>query len=83
MIRRSGDMPMPLPGGGVWRSNNNCSVIVVPVSSIVFKTFSCEEMSPGVWFLQHDLDVQCFTERHTAWAVYASVCACIYPIGNI
>ncbi|CAM9153429.1 unnamed protein product, partial [Laminaria digitata] len=50
------------------------------VSSVIFQTFSCEEIGGG-WALKADYSIPCNDKRHTMYRVYAGVMAAVYPIG--
>ena len=60
-----------------------CSVIVVPVSSIIFKTFACVIVNDeGDAYLQYDLSQPCYNRQHKWWTLYAGLFVMIYPVSH-
>ena len=60
-----------------------CSVIVVPVSSIIFKTFACVIVNDeGDAYLQYDLSQPCYNRQHNWWTLYAGLFIFIYPVSH-
>lgn len=51
------------------------------VSFTIFQTFVCDDMDDGISYLRADYSIVCNTTKHAAYQAYASVMACVYPIG--
>ncbi|CAM9693042.1 unnamed protein product, partial [Laminaria digitata] len=51
------------------------------VSLTIFQTFVCEDLDDGNAYLRADYSVQCSTEKHDAFRIYAGVMVLIYPVG--
>ena len=45
------------------------------------KTFSCEEFDDGSRYLKDDYSIDCDSQNHKDYEIYAFVCILIYPIG--
>jgi hypothetical protein len=69
-----------------------CFILFPPVSEICFYTLLCEEMEPGVYYLQSDLSIRCTdgamfsfstgdSEKHAYWRRFAYVSILAYTIG--
>lgn len=58
------------------------AVVLVPVSSKIFQTFSCEEVDTGLYVLRRDNSQRCWdSPKHRFFQVFAGVAFCIYPVG--
>ncbi|CAN0344420.1 unnamed protein product, partial [Laminaria digitata] len=51
------------------------------VSFTVFQTFVCDALDDGNEYLRADYDLQCNTERHKNYELYAASMMCVYPVG--
>lgn len=51
-----------------------------PISIIIFQTFWCREVN-GRHYLRADYAVQCYTEWHTAFQVFAAIGIVVVPVG--
>lgn len=51
------------------------------VSFTIFQTFVCDPLDDGNAYLRADYSITCFTDRHSAYLVYASLMVCVYPVG--
>lgn len=50
-------------------------------SSVIFKTFGCDDLDTGKSYLRVDHSVQCYTAKHTGFMWYAGIMVIVYPIG--
>lgn len=51
------------------------------VSSILFKTFACEDLADGKNYLRADYRIECDSAKHEAFKAYAGVMIVLYTIG--
>ncbi|CAN0064352.1 unnamed protein product, partial [Hapterophycus canaliculatus] len=51
------------------------------VSSILFKTFACEELDDGSNYLRADYRIECDSSKHKAFAIYAGIMIVVYTVG--
>ncbi|CAM9494231.1 unnamed protein product, partial [Laminaria digitata] len=51
------------------------------VSFTIFQTFVCQDLDDGSAYLRADYSVKCWTQNYDAYRTYASVMACVYPVG--
>ncbi|CAM9093171.1 unnamed protein product, partial [Laminaria digitata] len=51
------------------------------VSSTIFQTFRCDPLDDAVEYLRADYRLTCWSAKHKAHMVYASLMAIIYPLG--
>ncbi|CAM9493608.1 unnamed protein product, partial [Laminaria digitata] len=51
------------------------------VSFVIFQTFVCDSLDDGKAYLRADYSIICFTERHKAYRMYASLMIFVYPVG--
>lgn len=56
-------------------------VVYATVSYTIFETFVCDTLDDGQSYLRADFSIQCDTERHTLYEVYASLMLVAFPIG--
>ena len=57
------------------------NLILIPVSTAIFKMFSCAEFELEGRFLVAQLDLSCTSETYGFWRRYALVMMAIFPIG--
>ena len=50
-------------------------------SSTIFQTFRCDPLDGTVSYLQADYSVTCWSAKHKAYIVYASLMLIVYPLG--
>lgn len=51
------------------------------VSSVVFKTWSCERLDDDIVYLRADYRIECRSHKHKAFQVYAGMMAVLYTVG--
>ncbi|CAN0225140.1 unnamed protein product, partial [Scytosiphon promiscuus] len=51
------------------------------VSSVIFKTFACEELADGNVYLRADYRIQCDSLKHQRFEVYAAFMVFVYAVG--
>lgn len=51
------------------------------VSSAIFQTFACDSFDNGMSYLRVDHSLECYTQTHTMFRVYAGVMGVVYPFG--
>ena len=51
------------------------------VSSTIFQTFACDDWDSGMSYLRVDHSLECYTEEHTFFRVYAGVMTVVHPFG--
>ena len=51
------------------------------VSSILFQTFSCERLDDGKTYLRADYRIQCDSQTHMAYTIYAGIMTVLYTLG--
>ncbi|CAN0239800.1 unnamed protein product, partial [Hapterophycus canaliculatus] len=51
------------------------------VSSVLFKTFACEELDNGNHYLRADYRIECDSPKHEAFKAYAGIMIVMYTIG--
>ncbi|CAM9974698.1 unnamed protein product, partial [Phaeothamnion confervicola] len=58
-------------------------LIYSTVSTTVFQTFACDDLRDigAAQYLRADYSIECYTQRHKLYMVYATVMALVYPIG--
>ena len=56
--------------------------LVLPgVSTVIFKTFSCERFDNGDLLLRADYSLDCSSDDHRWYTVYAGLALVAYPVG--
>ncbi|CAM9683378.1 unnamed protein product, partial [Choristocarpus tenellus] len=50
-------------------------------SSKIFQTFACETLEDDKTYLRADYSLECTSDRHQAFQVYATVMIFVYPLG--
>lgn len=58
-----------------------CTVVYVPVTRVIFQTFSCERFDNGRAYLRADPRVDCSQSSHQRMVGYASVCCGLFVVG--
>ncbi|CAM9644386.1 unnamed protein product [Ectocarpus sp. 13 AM-2016] len=57
-------------------------LVFISTSTMAFKTFACDdEAVEGESYLRADYSIQCHTDKHTWYKVYAGVMIMVYPVG--
>ena len=57
-------------------------IVFTSTSTVIFRTFICDtDAIPGKGFLRADLGIECFTNEHTLYRIYAGIMILLYPIG--
>lgn len=56
-------------------------VVYSSVSSIVFRTFSCEMLDDGKEYLRGDYRIVCTDQKHRRFNTYAGMMIAVYPVG--
>ena len=56
-------------------------LVYASVSSILFKTFACEELADGINYLRADYRIQCDSPKHKSFQVYAGFMVVLYAVG--
>ncbi|CAM9486398.1 unnamed protein product [Discosporangium mesarthrocarpum] len=51
------------------------------VSTVIFQTFTCDNLDDGESYLRADYRITCGTDAHRAHVIYASWMILVYPIG--
>ena len=57
------------------------NLILIPVSTAIFKMFSCADFELEGSFLVAQLDLSCTSEAYDFWKRYAVVMVAIFPVG--
>ena len=78
------------PDFTAWEAKRQCSywflalsfAVFSPASTAIIQTFVCESFDDGSSFLSADYSLDCSSDRHRFYLVYAAVAALIYPIGT-
>lgn len=56
-------------------------LVYASVSSILFKTFACEELADGNNYLRADYRIQCDSSRHKSFQAYGGLMVVLYAVG--
>ncbi|CAN0285491.1 unnamed protein product, partial [Hapterophycus canaliculatus] len=51
------------------------------VSSILFRTFACEELADGIYYLRSDYRIECDSAKHRGFQAYAGLMMLLYTLG--
>ncbi|CAM9650623.1 unnamed protein product [Scytosiphon promiscuus] len=56
-------------------------LIYSSVSSVLFKTFACEELHDGKTYLRADYRIECDSSKHEQFEIYAAFMILVYAVG--
>jgi hypothetical protein len=78
------------PDFTMWEARRQCSywflalsfAVFSPASTVIIQTFVCESFDDGSSYLIADYSLECGTDQHRFYVLYAAGAALVYPIGK-